>query len=141
VSDYEASPYDWVAGHVEMYERTGGKEGLDFNGFPCIVLTTTGRKSGKLRKSPLIRVPNGDGYLVVASMGGQPKHPVWYLNLMANPEVQLQDGPDKRDYTARLAEADEHDDLWKVAVAVYSEYEEYQQRCDRQIPVVILTPH
>lgn len=141
MSDYQASPYDWVAGHVEMYERTGGKEGLDFNGFPCIVLTTTGRKSGKLRKTPLIRVPNGDGYLVVASMGGQPKHPVWYLNLMDTPEVQLQDGPNKRDYTARLAAADEYDDLWKVAVAVYSEYEEYQQRCDRQIPVVILTPH
>lgn len=139
-SDYEPSPYDWVAGHVESYERTGGAEGAEFNGFPCVVLTTTGRKSGKLRKSPLIRVPHEDGYLVVASMGGQPTHPVWYLNLLADPHVTLQDGSEVRDYVARPTEGDEHAALWKVATAVYPEYDEYQARCDRTIPVVRLEP-
>ncbi len=94
MNDYEASPHAFVADHVEIYERTGGEEGSEFNGVPCVILSTTGRKTGKVRKSPLVRVPHGDGYLVVASMGGQPKHPVWYLNLTANPNVSLQDGPD-----------------------------------------------
>ncbi|MDW3217006.1 MAG: nitroreductase family deazaflavin-dependent oxidoreductase [Acidimicrobiales bacterium] len=138
--DYEASPYDWVADHVERYERTGGKEGGEFNGVPCIILTTTGRKSGVQRKTPLVRVPHGDTYLVVASMGGQPTHPAWYLNLLADPNVTLQDGAEVRDFTARPTEGDEHAELWQTAVAVYPEYEEYQARCERTIPVVKLEP-
>jgi deazaflavin-dependent oxidoreductase (nitroreductase family) len=134
VTGYEASPHDWVADHVERYERTGGREGGEFNGVPCVILTTTGRKSGKTRKTPLVRVPNGNGYLVIASMGGQPKHPVWYLNLVADPEVMLQDGPDRRSYRARVVEGPERDELWTVAVA------DYHARCDRQIPVVALDP-
>jgi deazaflavin-dependent oxidoreductase (nitroreductase family) len=140
VTGYEASPHDWVADHVERYERTGGREGGEFNGVPCVILTTTGRKSGKTRKTPLVRVPNGNGYLVIASMGGQPKHPVWYLNLVADPEVMLQDGPDRRSYRARVVEGPERDELWTVAVAAYGDYADYQERCDRQIPVVALDP-
>ena len=140
MTGYEASPHDWVADHVERYERTGGREGGEFNGVPCVILTTTGRKSGKTRKTPLVRVSNGDGYLVIASMGGQPKHPVWYLNLVADPEVMLQDGPDRRSYRARVVEGPERDELWAVAVAAYGDYADYQERCDRQIPVVALDP-
>lgn len=140
MTDYEASPHDWVADHVELYERTGGVEGGEFNGVPCVVLTTTGRKTGKTRKTPLVRVPHGDGYLVVASMGGQPTHPVWYLNLVANPEVHLQDGAERRAYRARVAGDGEHDELWEVAVAAYADYAEYQERCERRIPVVVLEP-
>ncbi len=140
MTGYEASPHDWVADHVERYERTGGREGGEFNGVPCVILTTTGRKSGKTRKTPLVRVPNGNGYLVIASMGGQPKHPVWYLNLVADPEVMLQDGPDRRSYRARVVEGPERDELWTVAVAAYGDYADYQERCDRQIPVVALDP-
>ena len=140
MSEYEASPSDWVADHVERYERTGGKDGGEFNGVACVILTTTGRKTGKTRKTPLVRVPNGDGYLVIASMGGQPKHPVWYLNVLAHPQVALQDGPDRRDYAARVAEGDERAELWDVAVAAYADYADYQERCDREIPVVVLEP-
>jgi len=140
MTDYQASPHDWVADHVALYERTGGKEGGEFNGIPCVILTTTGRKTGKTRKTPLVRVPHGDGYLVIASMGGQPQHPVWYLNLSADPNVRLQDGPEARDYTARLAGDDEHAELWDVAVAAYPDYADYQERCERQIPVVVLDP-
>ncbi|MEM7140898.1 MAG: nitroreductase family deazaflavin-dependent oxidoreductase [Actinomycetota bacterium] len=140
MSEYEASPYEWVADHVEAYERTGGVEGGEFNGVPCVILTTTGRKSGKQRKTPLVRVPHDDGYLVVASMGGQPKHPVWYLNLLDDPQVSLQDRAERKDYTARVTEGDEHAELWQVAVAVYPDYADYQERCERQIPVVRLEP-
>lgn len=140
MTSYEASPHDWVADHVERYERTGGREGGEFNGVPCVILTTTGRKSGKTRKTPLVRVPNGDGYLVIASMGGQPKHPVWYLNLVAEPDVMLQDGPDRRSYRARVVEGPERDELWAVAVAAYGDYADYQERCEREIPVVALDP-
>ncbi len=140
MSEYEASPSDWVADHVERYERTGGKDGGEFNGVACVILTTTGRKTGKTRKTPLVRVPHGDGYLVIASMGGQPKHPVWYLNVLAHPQVALQDGPDRRDYTARVVEGDERAELWDVAVAAYADYADYQERCEREIPVVVLEP-
>ena len=140
MTEYEASPRDWVADHVAAYERTGGVEGGEYNGVPCVILTTTGRKTGKTRKVPLVRVPHGDGYLVVASMGGHPKHPVWYLNLVANPEVHLQDGPDRRAYVARVADGEEHDELWAVAVAAFPDYADYQEKCDRRIPVVVLEP-
>lgn len=140
MSDYEASPHDWVADHVERYERTGGVEGGEFNGIPCVILTTTGRKTGKIRKTPLVRVPHGEGYLVVASMGGQPKHPVWYHNVVATPEVYLQDGADRHAYRARVADDREHDGVWQVAVSVYPDFADYQQRCERRIPVVVLEP-
>ena len=136
--DYEPSPWDWVADHVEKYEGSGGTDGLDFIGFTCVVLTTTGRKSGKSRKSPLIRVHDGNSYVVIASKGGEPAHPSWYLNLVADPDVTLQDATQVFDLRARTVEGDEREALWKIAVGVYPDFAEYQERCDREIPVVVL---
>jgi deazaflavin-dependent oxidoreductase (nitroreductase family) len=139
-ADYAPSPYDFVADHVTQYESTNGVEGAEFNGVPCVVLTTTGRKTGKTRKAPVVRVNDGTNYVVIASMGGQPTHPVWYLNLVANPDVTLQDKADVLELRARTAEGDERDRLWKVATATYPDYDEYQADCERQIPVVVLEP-
>ncbi len=138
MSEYEPSPYDFVADHVAAYERSSGTDGSEFNGFPCVVLTTRGRRSGKVRKSPLIRVADGDNYVVIASMGGQREHPLWYRNLVADPEVTLQDGATVTSFRARTASAEERDRLWALANDVYPEYEVYQTRCERQIPVVVL---
>ena len=140
MNDYAPSPYDWVADHVEQYERTGGVEGAEFNGFRCVILETTGRKTGKLRKSPLIRVHDGEKYVAIASMGGQPTHPVWYLNLVADPEVRLRDGADVHELRARPTEGVERAHLWEVATSVYPDYDDYQARCERRIPVVALEP-
>ena len=138
--EYEASPSAFVSAQVSLYESSGGREGTLLEGRPCIILTTRGRKSGKLRKSPLMRVKRGDQYAVVASMGGAPAHPVWYLNLVADPTVTLQDGPEVRDYTARTATKAEKADWWPDAVEVWPPYDEYRTKTDRDIPVVILDP-
>ena len=142
MSDYEASPQDWVADHVERYERTGGVEGGEFNGIPCVILTTTGRKTGKIRKTPLVRVPHGEGYLVVASMGGQPKHPVWYHNVVAADTVDIQIGSEKKTYRMREATPAEETDLWPQLEDMYPDYKEYRARTEgvRHIPVLIFTP-
>jgi len=137
---YVPSPTPHVVKQVCLYESTGGKEGWDLEGVPCVILTTKGRKSGKLRKTPLMRVNRGDTYVVVASMGGAPKHPVWYLNLVAEPSVMLQDGAEARDYTARTATDAEKEDWWPDAVAVWPPFAEYRTKTDRNIPVVILEP-
>ena len=139
-ADYEPSPYDFVAEQVDQYLATDGEEGYELNGIECTILTTTGRKSGKIRRAPLVRVFDGEHYIVVASMGGQPKHPVWYLNLQANPEVTIQDKATVLDCTARTVTGEERDRLWAVAVDTYPEYADYQKKCDREIPVVILEP-
>ncbi len=138
--EYVPSPTPHVVEQVRLYEETGGKEGYDLEGRPCIILTTKGRTSGKLRKTPLMRVKRGERYAVVASMGGAPKHPVWYLNLVDQPNVMLQDGPDLRDYTARTASDTEKAEWWPEAVEVWPRYEAYQQKTGRNIPVVILDP-
>lgn len=137
---YEPSPWEPVADQVAQYEATGGAEGGTLEGQPCIILTTKGRKTGKLRKTPLMRVERDGKYAVVASMGGADKHPVWYLNLVANPEVTLQDGPDVMDLTARTANPEERSDWWKVATAAWPPYDEYQTKTDREIPVVLFDP-
>ncbi len=137
---YEPSPYEFVADHVEQYESTGGAQGADFHGFPCVVLTTTGRLSGKLRKSPLIRIQDGENYVVVASMGGQPTDPLWFRNLQAEPKVLLQDHDVVHELRARPLDGDERAKYWDMANGVYPEYTEYQTRCERQIPVVLLEP-
>jgi len=134
---------DYVADHVRSYLETDGEEGAIFNGLPCVVLTTVGARSGETRYSPVIRVsvPESDDYVVVASMGGAPKHPSWYFNLLANPDqVTLQDRATKRRYDVRVTEGPEREQLWKLAASVYPEYDTYQSSTERRIPVVRLTP-
>ncbi len=137
--EYEPSPSDWSRNQVELFEKTNGVEGATLRGMPIIVLTSVGAQTGKLRKTPLMRVENDGEYAVVASLGGAPKNPVWYYNLKKNPHVELQDGPTKRDYLARELEGDEKKIWWDRAVKAYPDYADYQARTTRQIPVFLLT--
>nr|BFE61986.1 F420H(2)-dependent quinone reductase [Dactylosporangium thailandense] len=138
--EYEPSPSEWSRDQAELFERTNGAEGNTMQGRPVIILTTLGAKSGKIRKTPLMRVEHDGEYAVVASLGGAPKHPVWYHNVVANPHVELQDGPVKRDYTAREVTGAEKEQWWKRATETWPAYDEYQQKTDRQIPLFVLTP-
>ena len=124
--------------HVKRYEETDGAEGHDWQGTTALILTTTGRKSGQQRKSPLIYQKYGDDYLVVASKGGADEPPAWYLNLEANPEVQVQVQGDKFTAHARTATAEEKPAMWAVMAKAWPAYNEYQQNTSRQIPVVVL---
>jgi deazaflavin-dependent oxidoreductase (nitroreductase family) len=137
---YEPSPWSPIAEHVERYLDTDGEDGSEWEGAEVVILTTTGRKSGKLRRTPVIRVHDGARYVVVASLGGAPKHPVWYLNLLADPNVTVQDRADVHELRARTASTQEKADLWPVAVAAWADYENYQAGSDRDIPLVILEP-
>ncbi|MFJ9025729.1 nitroreductase family deazaflavin-dependent oxidoreductase [Streptomyces sp. NPDC102259] len=138
--EYEASPTQWVREQVEQYERSGGTEAttLGDTGMPVILLTTRGAKSGKLRKTPLMRVEHDGRYALVASLGGAPKHPVWYFNVKADPQVELQDGPRKQDMTAREVTGTEKAEWWERAVAAYPPYADYQEKTDREIPVFVV---
>jgi deazaflavin-dependent oxidoreductase (nitroreductase family) len=138
--DYQPSPWEPIAEQVQRFEASGGAEGNELEGKPCIVLWTRGRHSGLIRKSPLMRVEHDGRYAVVASMGGAPKHPVWYLNLVADPLVSLQDGPTVRDYQAREVTGDEKAEWWARANEVWPPYDGYQERTEREIPVVVLDP-
>jgi deazaflavin-dependent oxidoreductase (nitroreductase family) len=138
--EYEPSAFDSSREQVELYERSGGTEGTDNQGKPVIVLTSVGAKSGKLRKTPLMRVEHDGEYAVVASLGGAPTHPVWYHNLVANPHVELQDGPVKKDYQAREVQGDEYAAWWERAVEAWPDYAEYQKKTTRTIAVFVLTP-
>jgi len=138
--EYEPGTFDFSRDQVDRYERSGGTEGADNQGKPVIVLTSVGAKTGKLRKTPLMRVEHDGEYAVVASLGGAPKNPVWYYNVAANPHVELQDGPVKKDYQAREVQGAERDTWWKRAVAAYPDYAEYQTNTSRTIPVFVLTP-
>ncbi len=126
--------------HVKRYEETDGKVGHEWNGATCLVLTTTGRKSGQPRKVPLIYGRDGDDLLVVASMGGAPRHPTWYLNLSEKPEVQVQVLGDKFPARARTASNEEKPRLWKIMTKDWPNYDVYQERTDRDIPLVVLEP-
>lgn len=137
---YAPSRSDWARQQAELYEVTNGREGDTLRGVPIIVVTSIGAKSGQLRKTPLMRVEHGGEYALIASQGGAPEHPAWYFNIRANPRVELQDGPEKRDYLAREATGEERAAWWARAVAVWPPYEEYQAKTDRQIPVFVLTP-
>ena len=141
-SEYAPSPWEWVRNQVEEYEQSGGERGntlLD-TGLPIIVLTTKGARSGAIRKTPLMRVEHEGEYALVASLGGAPKHPVWYHNLLANPQdVRIQDGPEPFDVAVREVTGDEKAHWWTRAVAAYPPYEEYQAKTERQIPVLIAT--
>ena len=138
--EYEPSPEAWVRDQVEAYESSGGERGATLmdTGIPVIIVTSRGRKSGKLRKTPLMRVEDGGEYALVASKGGAPTHPVWYHNLMADPEaVMIQDGPEPFDARVREVSGDERAAWWKRAVAVYPPYDEYQAGTEREIPVLV----
>jgi len=138
--EYEPSAASWARDQVDLYERSGGTQGTDLNGLPVIILTSLGARTGKVRKTPLMRVEHDGEYAVVASLGGAPKHPVWYYNLTANPHVELQDGPVRKDYQVREVHGAERDTWWERAVAAYPDYAEYQKNTDRTIPVFVLTP-
>lgn len=138
--EYEPSAWSWVREQVDLYERSGGTQGttLRDTGLPVVIITNRGARTGKLRKTPVMRVENDGRYAAVASQGGAPTHPGWYHNLRANPRVQLQDGTRKWDMIAREATGDERAVWWHRAVAAYPPYAEYQQKTARQIPVFVL---
>jgi F420H(2)-dependent quinone reductase len=140
--EYEPSPRGWVREQVEQYESSGGTEGttLRDTGLPVVIITNRGARSGKLRKTPVMRVEHEGRYAAVASQGGAPTNPLWYHNFRADPHVELQDGPRKQDMVAREVTGDERARWWERAVAAYPPYAEYQQRTTRQIPVFVLEP-
>jgi deazaflavin-dependent oxidoreductase (nitroreductase family) len=125
--------------HVERYRETGGEEGHDWQGTQALILTTTGRKSGEPRPQPLIYGRHGDDYVVVASKGGAPEHPAWYLNLQANPEVEVQVKDQVFRAHARTASPEERRELWPIMTKEWPDYDNYQQKTDREIPVVVIT--
>jgi deazaflavin-dependent oxidoreductase (nitroreductase family) len=139
--EYQPSPEQWVRDQVELYERTGGREGntLRDRGIPVVVFSTRGARSGKVRKNPLMRVEHEGAYAMVASQGGAPEHPTWYHNLKAHPDqVTVQDGPEPWDGVAREVTGAEKAEWWERAVAVFPDYADYQRRTDRDIPVFVV---
>lgn len=139
--DVTDSPTPWVRQHIERYLRTAGESGHEWRpGVPTLLLTTRGRKSGRLRRTALIYGRDGDSFLVVASQGGAPTHPAWYLNLAATPRVHVQVGAEEFDATARTATEQDRARLWPLMARIWPAYEDYQGKTDRQIPVVVLDP-
>ncbi|MCK0175149.1 nitroreductase family deazaflavin-dependent oxidoreductase [Mycolicibacterium sp. F2034L] len=138
--EYEPSTSDWAREQAEKYMESGGTEATELGGRPVVLLTTVGAKSGKLRKTPLMRVEHQGEYAVVASLGGAPKHPVWYFNIKKNPRVELQDGTVTKEYDAREVFGEEKAQWWERAVEAYPDYADYQEKTDREIPVFVLTP-
>ncbi|MBO0817199.1 MAG: nitroreductase family deazaflavin-dependent oxidoreductase [Actinobacteria bacterium] len=140
--EYAPSRAGWVREQVELYEKSGGTEGttLRDTGLPVVVITNRGVRTGKVRKTPVMRVEHEGRYAAVASQGGAPANPGWYYNFLAHPLVELQDGPDRQPMRAREVNGAERDEWWQRAVAAYPPYAEYQQRTTRQIPVFVLEP-
>ena len=138
--EYAPGALDWSRANAEQYMASGGTEGTVIKGKPVILLTTVGAKTGKLRKTPLMRVEHDGQYAIVASMGGQPKNPVWYHNVVKNPRVELQDKTVTGDYDAREVFGDEKALWWERAVQAWPDYADYQTKTDRRIPVFVLTP-
>jgi deazaflavin-dependent oxidoreductase (nitroreductase family) len=140
--EYEPSPEKWVRDQVEGYESSGGSQHntLRDTGRPVVIVTSVGARSGRLRKTPLMRVEHEGRYALVASQGGAPKHPTWYFNLVAHPHIELQDGPAPQDMTVRVLEGDEKAEWWERAVAAFPPYADYQERTDREIPVFLAEP-
>ena len=138
----QPDPADWVRSQIETWERSGGTEGttLRDTGLPCVIVVNRGALSGKLRRTPLMRVEHGGSYLAVGSKGGAPKNPAWVANLRANPQVEVWDGPQRGDYVARELEGDERVPWWERAVAAFPNYGAYQERTERLIPVFVLEP-
>lgn len=138
--EYVPGTWDMSVKQVETYEASGGTKGTTIMGKPVVVVTMRGAKSGKIRKTPLMRVEHGGSYALVASVGGRPSNPDWYHNIVADPEVLLQDGPDRRAYTAHLATGDERRVWWDRAVEAFPMYADYQRKVTREIPVFVLDP-
>ena len=134
------SPSGWVADHIKDYVESDGENGHLWRGVPTLLLTSRGRRSGKLRRSALIYGRHGDAYVVVASKGGNVNHPLWYLNLRANPEVEIQVGPERLKGRARDATEEERPELWEQMTGLWPDYNDYQNRTDRRIPVVVIDP-
>ncbi|BBZ08097.1 F420H(2)-dependent quinone reductase [Mycolicibacterium doricum] len=130
----------WAREQAEKFMESGGTEGTELNGRPIILLTTVGAKTGKLRKTPLMRVEHQGEYAVVASLGGAPKHPVWYYNIKKNPRVELQDKTVTKEYDAREVFGQEKAEWWERAVEAFPDYADYQKKTEREIPVFVLTP-
>ena len=140
MSEYIPSPREWVADQVELYEGSGGTDGLTLRdtGLPVIIVTNTGRRTGAVRKTPLMRAVDGDNYILVASQGGRPKNPRWYHNLKAEPNVEIRDETQVHSMRVReVVDPAERKRLWDIAVAAYPPYQEYQERTDRVIPVFL----
>ncbi len=137
VGEYEPSTSDWARKQAELYESSGGTKGTDLRGMPVIVVTSVGAKSGKLRKTPLMRVEHDGEYGLVASLGGAPKHPVWYWNLLKQPHIEIQDGTERGDYMVREVTGEEKAIWWERSVAAYPPYAEYQEKTEREIPVFV----
>ena len=135
-------PGRWAnsADQVAEYENSGGLRGNMMRGMPVVIVTMRGARSGKIRKTPVMRVEHGGSYAVVASMGGAPTNPEWYHNIVAHPDVEVQDGPAARPFRARLVSGPERDQWWQRAVQAYPDYADYQRKTDRQIPVFVLDP-
>jgi deazaflavin-dependent oxidoreductase (nitroreductase family) len=142
LGEYEPNTEQWVRDQVELYESSGGTQANTFRdtGLPIVIVTNRGALSGKLHKTPVMRVEHDGRYAVVASRGGAPKHPRWYYNIRANPLVELQDGAHRRDMTAREITGDERAEWWQRAVDAYPPYAEYQRKTERVIPVFVLEP-
>lgn len=137
---YIPSPSDWARQQAELYESSGGTEATTLKGKPVVVVTSIGARTGGLRKTPLMRVEYQGQYAAIASRGGAPRNPQWYHNLIANPVVELQDGPFKGMFRAREVSGEEREIWWQRAVEVWPDYDEYQTRTSRQIPVLVLEP-
>ena len=130
----------WVAEHTRRYVETGGREGHEWRGVPTLVLTTKGRKTGQPRRNALIYGRDGEKYVIVASKGGAPLNPMWFGNLVVEPAVRIQVGGDVLAAVARTAQGAERDRLWSTMAKIWPDYETYQAKTDRQIPVIVLEP-
>ena len=143
MNEYIPSPREWVANQVDLYESSGGTDGLTLRdtGMPVIIVTNKGNKTGATRKTPLMRVVDGDKYVLVASMGGAPMHPVWYYNLMADPDIELRDETQVFNMRVReITNFKERARLWEIAVNTYPPYADYQNKTERVIPVFLAEP-
>lgn len=141
MTEYQPSPTEWVRNQVELYESTDGREGNLMRGMPVVLVTHKGRNTGAIRKTPLMRVTDGDTYLLVASIGGAPKHPVWYYNLVTDPDITVRDGTKVQQMRAHLVtDPAERARLWPIAVAAFPDYAEYQTKTTRVIPVFVAEP-
>ena len=141
MSQYIPSPLKYVRDQVELYETSGGTEGTTMQGLPVVIVTHKGWKTDAIRKTPLMTVKDGPNYVLIASQGGAPKHPLWYHNFKANPEVEIQDGPTVISMKVEeIEDPMERERLWDLSVEAYPPYDEYQQKTDRLIPVFLATP-